>query len=72
MPDQNSPKAQAAAAAGLHLSDTATAATFGEVVIIALPLKVALTELPELPLAGKIVIDANNPLDRRHRYRAAL
>jgi predicted dinucleotide-binding enzyme len=47
-----------------HAATAAEAAAFGELVVIAVPLR-AYSALPPEPFAGKIVVDANNYYPRR-------
>jgi predicted dinucleotide-binding enzyme len=54
-----------------HAATAADAATFGELVAIAVPLK-AYTALPPAPFAGKIVVDADNYYPQRDGQIAEL
>ncbi len=53
-----------AVAIGCRIGTAQDAAEFGEVVFVAIPL-LAYQELPAAPLAGKIVVDANNYYPQR-------
>ena len=50
---------------------TAEAATAGDLVVVAIPVK-AIGEVPAQPLVGKVVIDTNNYYSRRDGHIAAL
>jgi len=54
-----------------HAATAAEAAAFGEVVVIAVPLR-AYSALPPEPFAGKIVVDANNYYPQRDGQIAEL
>ncbi len=53
-----------AVAIGCRIGTAQDAAEFGDVVFVAIPL-LAYKEIPEVPLAGKIVVDANNYYPQR-------
>lgn len=54
-----------------HAATAAAAASFGEVVVVAIPLK-AYTALPVEPFAGRIVVDADNYYPQRDGQIAEL
>ena len=54
-----------------HAATAADAAAFGELVVVAIPLK-AYPALPPAPFAGKIVVDADNYYARRDGHIAEL
>lgn len=60
-----------AVAVGCKVGSAAEAAEFGEVVFVAIPLK-NVPSIPAAPLAGKIVVDANNYYPHRDGNIAAL
>jgi predicted dinucleotide-binding enzyme len=61
----------AALGPSVHAATAADAAAFGDLVVVAVPLR-AYSALPPEPLAGKIVVDANNYYPQRDGHIAEL